>query len=149
MSVNIPRTTPPAALVQQLAALASEQSRRPEVRELAQHVRNVTQGNANAMAVALLSSVAIAGVRRPAFNDAVQAVDNDVMHVLEHGSDCSGLAIALCALYVAAGLPSRITWTPGRAQETGLAHVFAEVEIGGQWRPADATDPRVARKPRT
>lgn len=141
----IARTTPPDALVAELARLAGIQSRRPEVREAGQHLRQVAGGDASRIALAVLVAVASAGMRRPLFDDATQTVNDDAMLVLARGSDCSGLAIAVAALALAAGLPARITWIPGRAQETGLAHVFTELEIDGTWRPADATDPRVAR----
>lgn len=142
--IRIPRTTHPQELVQRLAELAAEQARRPEVRELGRHVREKAGTDANT-AIACLVSVAHAGMRRPAFDNEAQTVNDDVLSVLQHGSDCSGLSIACAALGIASGLAARITWEPGRAQETGLAHVFAEYKVENEWRPADATDPRIAR----
>lgn len=142
--IRIPRTTHPQELVQQLAQLAAEQSKRPQLREIGQHVREKAGTDANT-AIAVLVSVAHAGMRRPAFDSESQTVNDDVLSVLQHGSDCSGLAIACAALGLASGLSARITWEPGRAQETGLAHVFCEFKVDNEWRPADATDPRIAR----
>lgn len=142
--MRVARTTPPQELVQLLATAAARESKRPEVRELGQHVRDRAATDANT-AIAVLVAVAAAGMRLPAVDAEAQTVNDDVVSVLANGSDCSGLAIACCALAVAAGLPARVTYTPGRAQTTGLAHVYAEFKVGDEWRPADATDPRIAR----
>lgn len=142
--IRVPRTTPPQELVRVLAEAAARESKREEVRALATHIRTQAGDDART-AIATLVAVASAGMRKPGFDEQAQYINDDTVSVLAHGSDCSGLAIACCSLAVAAGIPARVTYTPGRAQETGLAHVYAEFKVSDEWRPADATDPRVAR----
>lgn len=124
-------------------------ARNPVIRELARNLMAAAFGNPWRFAT-LAQSVArdwikqvtdtvrvgredIAGLTRdPKPDDAIDALKRGV-------DDCDAKARLFVALCLAADVPARMVgwWT--RSEVPDLAHVSAEVNLGGRWRPIELT----------